>query len=62
MKQVKVKHRFQIVCMELIKSQHFDEYPTEEQMKEFVYTYFPTFHTDGVPVEWRVEKVYFLED
>jgi hypothetical protein len=62
MRQGNVNFKYRIVILGIIQSKLLDSYPTEEQMKEFVSSRFPTFHVEGDPVTWQVEKVYFLED
>lgn len=62
MREGVVKSLFQIVLMGIFKSRYYEDYPTDEEMKAFVGTVFPTFHCEGDPVHWKVEKVYYLED
>jgi hypothetical protein len=62
MREGNVGHKFQIILSDLFKSKHFDQYPSEKQMKEFVSKHFPTFHVNGDPVTWKIEKIYFIED
>lgn len=54
--------KYQIVLMNMFKSRLFDEYPTDDEMKEYVASIFPTFHVDGDRVTWKVETIYFIED
>ncbi|MEN2464957.1 hypothetical protein [Ornithinibacillus sp. JPR2-1] len=62
MRQGVVRFKYRIVILGIFQSRLFDNYPTEEQMKEFVSSRFPTFHAEGEPVTWQVEKIFFLED
>lgn len=62
MREGNIRYGYRIVLLDLFKSKLFKGFPTEKEIKEFVAKRFPTFHVDGDPVTWRIDRIYFLED
>lgn len=62
MREGAITFGFRIVVMDMFYSRLFDNYPSDEEMKEVVSHYFPTFHVEGNRVTWKVEKIYYLND